>query len=114
MRGATVYLDTIGYSGFNTAIQAVECGLPIVTRDGRYLRGRFASGILRRLGLPELVASTEEEYVGLAVRMCKDPDFRERVRGRIEASSHLLFRDTAPVRALEDFLVASTRTIADS
>lgn len=114
MRGATVYLDTIGYSGFNTAIQAVECGLPIVTRDGRYLRGRFAGGILRRLGLPELVASTEEEYLGLAVRMCKDPDFREHVRGRMEASRHLLFRDTAPVRALETFLVESARKVANA
>ena len=114
MRGAAVYLDTIGYSGFNTAIQAVECGLPIVTRDGRYLRGRFAGGILRRLGLPELIASTEKEYVGLAVRMCKDPDFRERVRGRIEANRPLLFRDTAPVRALETFLVESVHKMAHS
>ena len=45
---ARVFLDTIGFSGFNTALQAVQCGLPIVSRDGRFLRGRLASGILRR------------------------------------------------------------------
>ena len=57
---ARVFLDTIGFSGFNTALQAVQCGLPIVARDGRFLRGRLASGILRRLGLHELVATSDE------------------------------------------------------
>ena len=39
--------------------------LPIVTREGSFLRGRLASGILKRMGLAELVAATEEEYVTL-------------------------------------------------
>ena len=46
-----VYLDTIGYSGFNTAMQAIECTLPIVTCEGRFQRGKLASGILNRIGL---------------------------------------------------------------
>src|SRR5581483_2154726 len=42
MQKADIMLDTIGFSGFNTAMQAVECGLPIVTREGRFMRGRLA------------------------------------------------------------------------
>ena len=104
LRAADVFLDTLGFSGFNTAQQAVECGLPIVTREGRFLRGRLASGILKRIGLPELVAADEEQYVALAVRLAQDADYREDVRRRIAAGRPMLFEDTAPVRALEDFL----------
>jgi predicted O-linked N-acetylglucosamine transferase (SPINDLY family) len=61
MKRATVFLDTIGFSGFNTAMQAVDCGLPIVTREGRFMRGRLASGILKRIGLHELIAASDDD-----------------------------------------------------
>lgn len=104
MRRADVYLDTLGFSGFNTAMQAVECGLPIVTREGRFMRGRLASGILRCMELTELVVGTEAEYVNLAVRLARDKDFNQAVRHRIAMSREVLYNDVEPVRALQDFL----------
>jgi protein O-GlcNAc transferase len=102
---ASVFLDTLGFSGFNTALQAAERGLPIVTRAGRFMRGRLAAGIVERMGLQELVASSDEEYVALAVRLATERGYAQSVRSRIAASSALLFNDAAPVRALEAFLV---------
>jgi len=99
-----VYLDTLGFSGFNTALQAVESGLPIVTREGRFLRGRLASGILRRLGLGELVALDDSGYVELAVRLAQDAAFREGIRRRMSSTQAVLYDDLEPVRALERFL----------
>jgi predicted O-linked N-acetylglucosamine transferase (SPINDLY family) len=101
---ADAYLDTIGFSGINTALQAIQCGLPPVTREGRFLRGRFASGILRRIGLHELVAQSEDDYVARAVRLCRDPGYREALRARIAASGRALYEDPLPIRALETFL----------
>ena len=109
MREADVCLDSIGFSGFNTALQAVECGLPMVTREGRFLRGRLASGILRRIGLHELVASDAQGYVAAAVALARDRTSRAALRGRIAAQRHLLYADVAPVRALEEFLLANGR-----
>ena len=108
LQRADVYLDTIGFSGFNTAMQAIECGLPIVTLEGRFMRGRFASGVLKRLGLSELVAQTGERYVELAVRLGQDAGYRRDVRKRIVASRDVLFDDVAPIRALERFLLEVT------
>jgi protein O-GlcNAc transferase len=65
LRHADVMLDTIGFSGYNTAVQAIECGLPLVTREGRFLRGRLASGVLRRMDLTELIVQTKADYVSL-------------------------------------------------
>jgi predicted O-linked N-acetylglucosamine transferase (SPINDLY family) len=83
----------------------VECALPIVTREGRFMRGRFASGILKRMGLWELVAPSDAAYVDLAVRICTDAPYRAGLRRRIEAQRGILFDDPAPVRALEEFLL---------
>ena len=102
---ADVYLDTIGFSGLNTALHAVEAGLPIVCREGRFLRGRLASGILKRLDLPELVAPTEDDYVSLAVRLASDPAYRQSVRERMEKARPGLYDDPAPIHALEEFLL---------
>ena len=104
MDRAHVFLDTVGFSGFNTAMEAVECALPIVTREGRFMRGRFASGILTRMGLRELVARTEEDYIELAVRICSDAGYRAHLRERMATARGILFDDQAPIRALEEFL----------
>ena len=69
-------LDTIGFSGYNTAVQAIECGLPMVTWEGRFLRGRLASGVLRRMSLTELIVQTKADYVNLAVRLATDRTIR--------------------------------------
>lgn len=109
MRRADVFLDTIGFSGFNTAVEAVECALPIVTSEGRYMRGRLASGILKRMNMPDLVVSSEAQYVDLAVKMACDAEYRRGIRDRLATSREMLYRDTAPTRALQDFLIAKVR-----
>ena len=109
MQQADVFLDTIGFSGFITATQGVECGLPIVTREGRFLRGRLSSGILKRTGLSELVARTEEEYVSLAIKLASDREYRQHVKTRIEESRHILYEDLEPIRGLERFLMTICR-----
>lgn len=106
LRRADLVLDTLGFSGFNTALQAVESGIPIVTCEGRFMRGRFASGILRRIGLPELVVSSEEAYIEQAVALAGDPERRRALRARIQANRGVLFDDPAPVAALQDFLLS--------
>ena len=101
---AHLYLDTIGFSGFNTALQALRCGLPVVTREGRFLRGRLASGMLRHAGLDELVATSDSAYVELAAALANDAGRRERLRQRVREASTKLLEDEAPVRRLEEFL----------
>jgi predicted O-linked N-acetylglucosamine transferase (SPINDLY family) len=105
MRRADVCLDTVGFSGFNTALQALECALPMVTREGRFLRGRLASGMLRRIGLHELVARDEQAYVAAAVELVREPSLRQALRHRIESQRHVLYADPAPIRALETLLL---------
>ncbi|HJV00591.1 MAG TPA: tetratricopeptide repeat protein [Burkholderiaceae bacterium] len=104
LRQAGVFLDTIGFSGFNTAMQAVDCALPMVTVEGRFMRGRFGSAILRRMGLDHLVQPDSAGYVDLACRLAADPALRDTVRTAIAARRDVLYRDAAPIRELERYL----------
>jgi predicted O-linked N-acetylglucosamine transferase (SPINDLY family) len=81
--------------------------LPIATVEGRFLRGRFASAILRRMELHDLVAQSDEDYVHIAVRLAQDSQYRESVRKKIVARRDILFDDVAPIRALEDYLAGA-------
>jgi predicted O-linked N-acetylglucosamine transferase (SPINDLY family) len=105
---ADLMLDTIGFSGFNTVMQALECGLPVVTRRGEFMRGRFGSGILERLGLNDLVADDNTGYVDIVVRLLRDPGRMAEMRECIRNRRASLYRDAAPVAALAEFL----RTLA--
>jgi len=110
MQQADVFLDTMGFSGFNTALQAVECGLPVVAYEGRFMRGRLASGILRRIGLHELVATSDAAYADCVVRLAQDAAYWGEVRERMIAARAALYGDQAPVRALERFLEDAVRS----
>jgi predicted O-linked N-acetylglucosamine transferase (SPINDLY family) len=109
LRRAELMLDTIGFSGYNTAVQAMECGLPLVTREGRFLRGRLASGVLRRMGLTELIAPTKHEYVNLAVRLVTDRRYNMQIRLEIEQRRSVLFDDTSAMGSFQDFLESVAR-----
>jgi predicted O-linked N-acetylglucosamine transferase (SPINDLY family) len=104
LRRANLFLDTMGFSGFNTAMQAVECGLPIVAYEGQFMRGRLASGILKRMGIDELVATSDLEYVRLVIEVARNDDYQTAIRERILRSRRVLFNDMAPVNALNAFI----------
>lgn len=104
LRQATGCLDTLGFSGFNTLMLAVEAGVPSVALEGRFLRGRLGSGILRHLNLDELVAGDAGEYADLAVRLATDPAYRAAVAARLRAAAPRAYADADAVRALEHCL----------
>lgn len=104
MGRATLMLDTLGFSGFNTALQGIECGLPVLAYDGEFMRGRLASCIMRRLNLPELIADSPEDFVARALELIADSEQISRLRALIAGRRHKLFHDLEAVRGLEGAL----------
>lgn len=84
---ADVYLDSFPYSGATSIVDALRSGLPVVTVEGRYLRHRQASAILREMELPDLVATNEEEYRKIAIELGKNPAERHAARNRIRVGA---------------------------
>jgi len=102
-RACDVFLDSIGWSGGNTTLEALSRGLPPVTLPTRFMRGRHTYAMLRAMGLTELIAADLADYVRIAARLGTDPEWRQAMRREIENRRSVLYQDVAAVRALESF-----------
>ena len=72
-RVADLFLDTLPYNAHTTASDALWAGLPVLTCTGEAFASRVAASLLRAVRLPELIASTPEQYEDLAVGLAADP-----------------------------------------
>jgi predicted O-linked N-acetylglucosamine transferase (SPINDLY family) len=85
-----IALDTFPYGGGTTTCDALWMGVPVITLVGNTAVGRGGLSILSNLGLPELIARSEEEYVRLASELANDlprlSDLRTSLRQQMERS----------------------------
>ncbi|MDC3273398.1 tetratricopeptide repeat protein [Alphaproteobacteria bacterium] len=103
MNKADILLDPIGFSGANTTLHAIGCGLPVVTREGKFQRTKHASAILRSLKIEELITCTEEDYIDLVEKIILDNKFRKKLKSKIKSNEKILYKNKKPIRALENF-----------
>jgi predicted O-linked N-acetylglucosamine transferase (SPINDLY family) len=108
LRCADLYLDTLGFSGFNTMLQALECGVPVVGYRGRFMRGRLGSGLLERLSLSRLVAASPREYTDLVVALIRDRAALAAVRERLRTVPTEVYEDAVSLGRLQEFLATVT------
>ena len=91
----TAMLDTLHWSGGNTSLDALACGLPVVTLPGRIMRARQSAAMLGILGVTDTVAGDTDEYVRIAARIAHDARWRGELRARIREARPRLFDDAA-------------------
>ncbi len=100
---ADMGLDSIQFTGFLTSLDSLSCGLPLVTCEGKWMRSRQSAGILKRLGITEIIAQNQEEYIKIAVKLGLNPEWRLMIREKIKQNQHKLYEDISCVKALEKF-----------
>jgi protein O-GlcNAc transferase len=106
---ADVFLDSVDWSGCNSTMEAIGFDRPIITLPGQFMRGRHTSAFLQMMGLEEWIADSKDDYIAMAVRLGKDEPLRRSVSQMVRRRKHRLYRNTEPVRALEEFL---TQTVS--
>ena len=99
-----IFLDAPGWSGGRTTLDAVSVGLLPITWPGRLMRQRHTAAILHVLELSELVASSGQHYVELAVDLGQCSDLREQRSKTLKQNRSRLYRDSQVIEALSDFL----------
>ena len=103
---ADVLLDTPHYGGgANTTFESLALGKPLVTLAGEFHRGRFAAGVLNRIGLDDFVTQSPESYAKVAVALGGDADWRQQLSYKITRSASVLFEDRAAAGELEDWFL---------
>jgi len=75
-----IALDPFPYSGGTTTLEALWMGLPVISLAGDRSSARHGVSVLNTIGLPELVARTEEAYIRAARELAADAERRAELR----------------------------------
>ena len=94
-RLADVFVDTFEYNAHVSGLDALWAGLPLLTMAGDRMARRACPSFLVALGLPELIARTDDDY-GLLLQRLVAPQTRRRflLHFRKEIASR---RETRPL-----------------
>jgi predicted O-linked N-acetylglucosamine transferase (SPINDLY family) len=101
VQAADLCLDNWPYNGHTTTSDMLWAGLPVLTKQGTNFASRVSESLLNAVGLPDLVARDEQQFVDMAVELATNANSLANIRSRlIEA------RPTAPLFDPEAFRVA--------
>jgi predicted O-linked N-acetylglucosamine transferase (SPINDLY family) len=85
-----IVLDAFPYNGHTTSLDALWMGVPVVTLAGQRSVSRAGWSQLSNLGLPELVAFSQEDYIQIATKLAGDipqlMELRATLRRRMQTS----------------------------
>ncbi|WP_439814101.1 O-linked N-acetylglucosamine transferase family protein [Zavarzinia sp. CC-PAN008] len=101
---ADLFLDTAPYGAHTTASDSLWMGVPILTLPGRSFPSRVCADLVRAAGLPELVATSADDYARKAIGFGQERETLQPLRDALAANRDtcLLFDTPRLVAALED------------
>ena len=70
-----IILDTVGWSGGNTSMEALYLNKPIVTLIGNNLRANHTVAMLKQIDLDMLIARDYKEYISIANKLMENNEF---------------------------------------
>jgi protein O-GlcNAc transferase len=90
LRSFDIALDCFPHNSGTTLLESLYMGVPYVTLAGRPSVGRLGAALLQGVGHPELIATSEADYVDKLVALAQDPErlgrLRAKLRGDLESS----------------------------
>jgi protein O-GlcNAc transferase len=117
--GADIALDCYPFHGTTTTAHTLWMGLPVVTLAGRSHVARVGVTMLTNVGLSELIASDQDAYVALTVKLAQNitglKELRKTLRARMLNSPNMhgacftRFLETAYAGIWNDYCAAALR-----
>jgi len=83
-----IALDTFPYNGVTTTFEALAMGVPVITMKGYNFNSRCGESIIKNLGVEELIANNEDDYILKAQKIANDKDKLLELRKNIFKISH--------------------------
>ncbi|MCM2451569.1 O-linked N-acetylglucosamine transferase, SPINDLY family protein [Agrobacterium vitis] len=110
-QAADFAIDSFPYNGHTTTSDMLWAGLPVITKRGTNFASRVSESLLKAIGLDEVVAQDEDDFVEVATVLINDPDRIARLKAHIAEQRFIapLFDATRFCRHLE----AAYDTMAD-
>jgi predicted O-linked N-acetylglucosamine transferase (SPINDLY family) len=75
-----IALDSFPYNGTTTTFESLWMGVPVLTLAGKTHSSRVSKSILTSLGLTDLIASSESDYIAKAIRLASNKSLLNTLR----------------------------------
>lgn len=107
-----IALDPLPYNGGTTTLQAMWMGVPVVVKEGGHFVSRMGASFMRAAGLADWVATSDDDYVAIAVARAKDRQALLTLKQNLRARQlrRVAWDVTAHTRALEEALLRMVRS----
>ena len=83
-----IALDTFPYNGVTTTFEALAMGVPVITMKGYNFNSRCGESIIKNLGIEDLIANNEDDYILKAQKIANNKDKILELRKNIFNISH--------------------------
>lgn len=93
-----VCLDPFPFGGCNTSYDAFDYNIPVITMTGKFLHGRFTTGLYKKMDLYDCIASSSEEYSDLASKIGINEKLRHKINRNIEMKKYLIYQENDSVK----------------
>jgi protein O-GlcNAc transferase len=103
-RRMDILVDSLGWSGGNTTLGAIEAGVPLITCPGAFMRGRHSYAMFRMMNMPSAIATDKEDMVRKLIALGQEPDRRGSMREDLDQRKEALYVDKSLIAALDRFL----------
>ena len=75
-------IDSFPFGGYNTIIDSLHTGTPVVTYEGTKAYNRLASALLKRLDLNELIVHNNDEYIDKILNIINNDAYRSEINNK--------------------------------
>jgi predicted O-linked N-acetylglucosamine transferase (SPINDLY family) len=103
-RRVDVLVDSLGWSGGNTTLGAIEAGVPLITCPGAFMRGRHSYAMFRMMDMPSAIAQDTDDMVRKLIALGQEPDRRQAMRAELCQRKEALYADKSLIAAIDGFL----------
>jgi len=98
-----VILDSIGWCGGITSMEAFALNKPIVTYPFRSLKGRITDILYQRMNIFECSANNMEEYFKIAIKL-SNKKFNKNITDKIKSNKNKIFEVSSVIKEWEKFM----------
>ncbi|NBS43536.1 MAG: hypothetical protein EBT34_07360, partial [Acetobacteraceae bacterium] len=105
-RKMDVLVDSLGWSGGNTTLGAIEAGVPLITCPGAFMRGRHSYAMFRMMDMPSAIAANTDDFVEKLITLGRNAEARHAMRQELHGRKAALYEDRSLIAALDGFLKA--------
>ena len=77
-------IESYPFGGYNTIVDSLYTGKPVITFEGTAAYNRLSGALMKKLGLNELVAMNQNEYITKIVDIINNDDYRNYLNEKIE------------------------------